>query len=233
MALPAQYTTPKPVPPQADLEGLYLGQLWSITQVAKHYKVSAGTVHRWMHDLGIQTRPQGTNARMKFIGGRWLRQCQGVLHPEGIWLEVDKFHHFKKHGRITVRMTCKQCDDKVGKFNPFVPFNTKHKAWLESIVNRIGIMETCRRLDIHDKTLRTWRGRTPPKRIRRQHMLALVTQMRTLRVTGEVRHRDSIIRGAYLRGDKEKVPTRRQQFYRPHGDQDTEVRRRYRKLHGR
>lgn len=237
MNLPAKYTEPLPVPAQAELEDLYLGKMMSTAALSKHYGASTATIHKWLHGYEIPMRPIGTNAKMKKVGGRWLRQCTGPLHPEGEWLPLEKFHTYKKRGRVSMRATCKRCDDATGKFRPRIAFDAKKQAWLESIVNRIGLAEACRRLGISGRTMRTWRGRDPqrmrPKSLERKSMLALVTLMRELRETGEVRHRLSIRSGGARRGFPERVPTSQRDLYRPHGDQDTEARRRHRKLTGR
>jgi hypothetical protein len=50
----------------------------------------------------------------------------------------------------------------------------------------------------------------------------------SIRRKNEVRHRDSISRGTAVRGEPEKPVKSRQDLYRPHGDEDTEMQRRIR-----
>lgn len=58
-------------------------------------------------------------------------------------------------------------------------------------------------------------------------MLELIS----MRLTGEVRHKDSILHGAAMRGREEKTPKRSGDFYHPTGDEDLERRRNYRRDH--
>lgn len=114
-----------------------------------------------------------------------------------------------------------------------MPFTPAYQGWVESIVRRIGTMETCRRLGIHDKTLRVWRGRQKgtavPKRIHREYASQIVKVMGELRQTGEVRHRLSIVRGATIRGESERRPERPRDFYVGGSDLESEQARVQRK----
>jgi hypothetical protein len=213
-------------PPEEELRGLYWDDLLGMQAIADQYEVGIGTICKWLHEYGIPTRPKASTARMKIIRGLQHQYCQGVLHPDGEWLPIGRFHEHTKRGKLTHRRTCAECDEASGKMVPFVPFKDRHKAWLRSIVNRLGTMESCRRLGVHNKTLRHWQSNSPPTRLRRKHAKKIVLLMRELRVSGEVRHRDSIHYGSTKRGAPEKLVTQRRHLYRPHGDDDTANKRR-------
>lgn len=199
-----------------------------MSKIAKVYGVSIGTVHTWLHALDIPTRPTGSNALVRRRRGVTVRLCRGVLHPEGVWLEQRRFHTFMKHNALVTRTTCMGCDFETKEHNPYVLFTLSYRAWVKSIVNRIGVMEACRRLNIHDSTLRGWLSSRRPKRIRRENAKSIVEVITNLRETGEVIHRDSISYGALARGLPSKPVTARTHLYTPHGDSDTELRRKSR-----
>ena len=232
-ALPPEFTTPLPVPPREDIERMYWTDLLSMQGIANHYGVGLGTVHKWMHQLGITTRSNGTPALTRMHHGLKQRHCKGVTHPEGEWLPEQQFHSFRKQGRRLRRRECMACNEASGMPLPRIPLTRNYRAWLTSIVNRVGKMEASRRLGVHDKTLRAWTGLRPPKTIHRRHARRIVTLMRELRESGEVRHRKSIRSGGAIRGFPERVPRTNRDYYKPHGDEDTEGKRRRRSLTGK
>jgi transposase-like protein len=211
------------------MERLYLSENLSMGKLAKHYGVGIGTIHRWIHQLEIPARPKATNAIVAVKRGRKMRLCKGVLHPEGEWVKESNFHHYRKVGRKNkvIRLTCLDCDEMAGRRHS-VAYSPIYQGWVKSIINRLGVMEAARRIGIHDHTLRRWRASDKPKHLWRPHAKAIVRVMGELRVTGEVRHRDSIHYGATARGGDEKAVQRSADLYRRHGDHDTEVRRRHR-----
>lgn len=225
--------TPKPMPPCDELERLYLDERLSMMKLAKHYGVGIGVIHKWIHMYGIPARPTAVNVVTRMHRGVRQRWCQGEEHPEGAWVNESRFHRFWKQGRFITRATCMACDDKTNARQPYVDFTPSYKGWVESIVNRLGVMETCRRLGIHEKTLAKWRGRYAPQHLQRRHAKSILALMGTLRVTGEVRHRLSIVRGGLARGEVEREVKTRSDLYRPHGDANTEARRDYRRLTGK
>jgi hypothetical protein len=232
--LPPEFTTPLPVPPRGEMERLYWTELYSMSKLARHYGVGIGTIHKWMHQLDIEPRTNGTPAVTRMHNGEKQRHCKGVTHPEGVWLLESKFRIGKKvhkGRRYMIRaMECMECYEAEGRPLPRVPFTSSYKAWVKSIVNRIGISESYRRLGVSEKAFQHWRGTNPPKTLTRHHARAIVNLMRELRETGEVRHRRSIRSGGAIRGFPEHVPRRNSDYYRPHGDNDTEARRKHRRL---
>jgi hypothetical protein len=61
--------------------------------------------------------------------------------------------------------------------------------------------------------------------MQRRHCRSVVQTLLHLQENNIVRHRDSIRHGAAKRGREIKVPARRADYYRPHGDIDTEYHR--------
>lgn len=108
-----------------------------------------------------------------------------------------------------------------------VVFTPTYGGWLRSCVNAIGIVETARRLGISQVAL--WNIRNGKRRkIKRSTARAIVTLRTEINLSGEKRHRDSILHGAYLRNRTEKKVVYRKDLYRKDGDVHTEGKRSWR-----
>jgi hypothetical protein len=70
----------------------------------------------------------------------------------------------------------------------------------------------------------------PSHRVQKAKLRSCMLEVISMRRKGEVRHRDSIVVGASKRGWIEKVPEEQQDLYRPHGDRETEYKRKSRRL---
>lgn len=211
------------MPPREELVEHYDTDKKSYRQLCEIYGVSTGTISKWMNLYEIPTRVS-TKLQATIIGRVPHRPCNGPLH-QGLLVPVSKFH--KNPGKpLGIQFRCIECQG----YKQQVDFTETYKGWLRSIVARLGISETQRRLGISEHTLASWQGKDSnhpvPLTIRRDNAISIVTLMRELRETGEVRHRKSIRRGATVRGEKERPVTRKQDLYfRSGGDAEAEAKR--------
>lgn len=214
--------TPLPMPPREELVGHYERGL-SYPQLCEIYGVALGTMSKWFKIYGIKARIP--LVEKKVIDGKVYRKCFGPLHDEtNCWLPLEKFWKNRAKSGGT-RPRCAECKGVKQR----VKFTPVYRGWVESIVRRVGVLEACRRLGIHDKTLRAWRSSKHPHALRREHAIAIVSVLSELKLTEEVRHRDSIHRGATVRGEEERVVRRSNDLYhRATGSYDTEYKQRRR-----
>lgn len=213
------------MPPREELYDEYVNQEKSFSQLSHKYGVAISTLSKWCRIYEIPTRIQ-QKAQIKKIGGVDHRQCWGPDH-NGAWVPMSKFH--KNPGKaLGTRPRCAACSGTPQQVN----FTPTYQAWLKSIVNRIGLAEAHRRLGVSERTIRTWMGkertRQIPATIRRKHAIEIAKLLAQLKLTQEVRHRKSIKRGATKRGEAEREITSPKDYYKPHGDLDTEQARRRR-----
>lgn len=204
---------------------MYVEEEMSMAQLKQHYRVGISTIHKWLHAYGIPTR-QRVNGSFrglyKEIHGVMHKRCPSPNHEGERYLPDDgNYFYEKKNGPDSWCIRCRGNDGRV------VVFSAYYKGWIKSIVARLGVMETCRRLGISYKTYWNW-NKHPPKTIRRKQARAIVHVMRELRHTGEVRHRNSIKHGASARGHEERKVIRQADLYIKHGDNDAENRKRKR-----
>lgn len=213
------------MPPRDELLRLYFRELHTYESIGKIFGVSIPTVSKWFKLYKI-------NPKLKYdiitIKGVQHKRCFGPAHPKGgELLPVSRFHRNvgKKSGYASRCAACVHGRQKV-KFD-------QYQAWVQSIYRRLGYMETTRRLEIAERTLTQWLGkdrkRPAPQMIFRHHAVRIASLMLELRETNEVRHRDSIHRGAKVRGEIEKPVTGPRDLLVPHGDYDTEWKRQRRK----
>lgn len=216
-----------PLPPRETLIELYESGM-NYNELAKMFDASPPTISAWFKHYGIRARrPQ---VEKKIINGKVYRKCFGPNHDEtNCWQPIEKFwKNAAKSGGTQPRcVVCKGVKQRV-KLTP------TYQAWITSIVRRLGMAESCRRLGVHDVTVRTWMGKVkkkpPPTTLKREHAEAIVRVLGELRYTGEVRHRASIKRGASVRGETErKVTSPKHLYHRTDGNSDTEYRRQYRR----
>src|SRR4029077_5938657 len=156
--------------------------------------------------------------------------CNGPSHQETVWLPFKNFG-FKANGQP--RSTCRACDSYLKNSEPLVDFTVQYAGWFEYVVNRLGVMEAARRLNISQSGLRNIR-RNNPMKIKRRTARQIVSLVHELNGSQEVRHKDSIQHGSYLRGREEKTPTIKEHYYKRDGDiekiSDRERKRRQRNL---
>lgn len=182
-----------------------------------------GTLSKWFHIYEIKTdHKKPKRATLKTIGSVKHKRCYGPNH-NGDWVPINKFRkHAGKPFGINPR--CKRCENP----SAWVDFTFSYKAWVTSIVRRLGFSETCRRLKISQRTLSQWQ-KDPPRRLRRENAESIVRVLAELRASNEVRHRKSIRRGAAARGEPERKVTSASHLYnRSDGDAGTEYKRRHR-----
>jgi hypothetical protein len=196
-------------------------------KIAFLHQVSPSTMHKWFHQLEIPIRTP--KVCIQEVNGVPHRFCTGPTHvPPGAWVPLDKFwksksRPFGTHGRC---VACKNSNQRV-------KFTDSYRAWVLSIVRRVGFMETTRRLDVSERTLHIWLGRdryrNPPQSISRSHAVKIVQMIIELKLTGEVRHRTSIRRGAKIRGEPERAVKSNDDLYERQTDAEADYKRRRRK----
>lgn len=215
---------PIPPPDRAALKALYIEDEMSMLQISKKFGVGIGTVHKWIHDYGIEAR-QKVNGNFrgayKEIKGIRHKRCPGPEHEGERYLPLDYFY---TRSSGNPHSYCIRCEGSDGRM---VEFSVYYKGWIKSIVNRLGISETQRRLEISERTYQQWMKK-PPKKIFRRNARAIVHLMRELRHTGEVRHKHSIHRGAKLRGEAEREIKKPSDLYFSNGDSHADYKRKWR-----
>jgi hypothetical protein len=90
---------------------------------------------------------------------------------------------------------------------------------------RLGKAEAARRMGVNKSFWTTYDERKYFVKDTVRRAMAVLAEARA---NNEVRHKDSIHEGAYLRGFTEKVPETRKDYYHPTGDSDLELRKRSR-----
>jgi hypothetical protein len=187
---------------------------------------------RDLFELGLD-HPYRPKAQFRVIDGTLCKLCNGVKGKfhEPRYVPLRDFYpdrHKQAKKRLLVRAECKFCTNSASGSQPLVPFSQVYRSWLTEIVNRIGPMEASRRLGITQVTLYNLRNRHV-QHLRQTTATAIISVLFDLRIQNEVRHRDSILHGAYLRGREEKIPHHRREFYKQHGDDEADARRRSRR----
>lgn len=178
----------------------------------------------------------GKQYEIRSVNGVDHKLCRGPLHSEGgAWLPVA---NFKKRGDGSGRLrgNCGRCEHywrygknagMVPEFSGLVPL-ARYKFAILELENRLGRIEAARRCGLGKSTWMRWVTFPIGHKIQRAKAAKLLWTLREVRESDEKRHRDSIKRGAKARGEIEKKPTSRKDFYRPHGDQDTLTKKRAR-----
>ena len=208
-----------PLPAREELEKLYWGQGHSLRQIGAHYGVSISVAHGWMktHDLPRRT---STRSKIRMIKGIEHKWCRGLSHPPR-WVPVSGF---MKGTNGLARYICKACEYFHNGVEIQVEFTHSYRMWVESIVRRLGVSESARRLNVSIPTLDKWRKKPPPT-IRRRNARRIVALLAELRVSGETRHRKSIRYGAKQRGKPEREVVRQNDLAIPTGDLDVQTRK--------
>ena len=198
---------------------MYWGDRMSLKAIGEHFQRSPNQIQRLLKKHDIPRRPASPQMKIKKIGKRWHKLCTGPSHENPEWVLAVKFYQ-RKDGKP--RSWCIACELHRSKRSvPLVDYTDSYYGFVRSIVNRLGVEEAARRMQISQQAL--WQLRFGRKRkIKRKTAESILRVAQDLRQSGEVRHRDSIRHGSYLRGRKEKVPVRRQDFYRKDGDTDND-----------
>jgi len=197
-----------------ELFRLYVHEQRSMREIGEILHASPTTVHGWMKKYDIPRRPSWTEIKIKTIDGVDHRTCNGPSHDQPVWLPLKNFGQ-KANGQP--RSTCRACDSYQKNSEPLVDFTVQYAGWFEHVVNRLGVMEAARRLNISQSGLRNIR-RNNPLKIKRRTARRIVQLVHELNGSQEVRHRDSIRHGSYLRGREEKTPTIKEHYYKRDGD---------------
>jgi ribosomal protein L31E len=142
--------------------------------------------------------------------------CFGPSHENPTWKNITDFNLVK--GRRWYE--CKLCHAHRRKTRTnysHVPFERVGFAITE-LVNRLGKAEASRRIGISKQQISHYCNHDP-RWIRKQTAVKILRALSALRATEEVRHKDSIHAGAYLRGIPEKKVTARVHLYKRDGDE--------------
>jgi hypothetical protein len=97
----------------------------------------------------------------------------------------------------------------------------------EEIVRRIGFQEASRQIPYNRSSLRRLLNGQKPY-VRKSTVGKAMALLRQLRDDGVVHSRDSIKYGAVARGVEPKTPQTEKDYYKRHGDSDTDYRRNFR-----
>lgn len=172
-------------------------------------------------------------AQYEVIDGALHKLCKGVSHREGAFVSIDNYYVIKS-GRSKGQLyhICKECVRLREGAEPRVYLNQAWHNFVMELINRLGFAETARRLDRSDTWLREFRDKKKSYMLR-ETARRIITVLRDVRSANEVRHRNSIKSGAYIRGRPEKTPTARDHFYDTRSDHETGTRRAYREREGR
>lgn len=148
----------------------------------------------------------------KEIGGKLHKLCCGPAHKRPTYIELERFTTIKSGKRKGYpRSRCRACETISKGAEPMLPAILVIPALQESI-NRLGVMEVSRRSGMPQPQI--WQieyGKV--KKVHAKTARTIIALRDELRRTGEIRHKDSIQHGAYLRGRKEKVPTKPRDHY--------------------
>jgi len=159
-----------------------------------------------------------------------MKLCKGALHSEGVWLPADTDHFFKRSAGLSdqFQSQCRQCRAHYNRKTPrqaygWVKVHRVQFIFIE-LENRVGRKEAARRCKINSAP---WKKIIESKQqhVEKETLRRAIEQLRICRSNNEVRNRRDIQYGSAKRGLPEKPPTERKDFYRPHGDTDTEMRR--------
>lgn len=189
-------------------------------------------------DPGMLT--QHPRIYVKEISGRMHRCCFGPAHDFPTWLpETGKYFYMRQSGKRkgTYVGRCHLCVnwDKIQSpgQSGMVPMSVAYPFFRE-LVGRIGKSETSRRTGLSINTISAvLNGRY--KSVQKRTVRALMLELISARRKGEVYHKDVLRFGLHNRRRVKpyKEPKHQHDLYYPHGDNDNESRRAYRKKTGK
>lgn len=163
-------------------------------------------------------------AEYKVIDGVLHKLCTGPAHRDGKMVPVSNYYP-RSDAKNGLRNQCIDCEYVRKGAERNVKFTSQWWAWITEIVNRVGVREGMRQCGLSEAWFR-WAKKNRPKTMHRSTARKILKALQELRKNEIVRHKDSIHHGAYLRGHEEKIPISRADYYKSHGDGDTDAQRR-------
>jgi len=183
-------------------------------EIARHLAVSPTTVMRWLRQAGIPSRSAHPSYRFQVVNRIPYKLCKGPLHREGVWIPLDDFiYKYRKP-----RSQCRDCERVQHNVSALLEYTDLYSTALTAIVNRIGIQEASRRMEISQPTVSKLFKNGKRQKIRRSTAAKILQTAKLLQESGEVIHRDSIKHGASQRGRAIKTPQTWKDFYSRTGD---------------
>ncbi len=150
----------------------------------------------------------------------------GQFH-NGEYIPLDKFWILKNGKRAGLPMSrCADClrAERYGeKLSGYIPLRRVHFIFHE-MEHRVGRAEAMRRLGV-SQNFYIRLDQKENKSIQKAVVKKGMEILREMRAINEVRHKDSIHHGSELRGHKVREVVTRRDYYKSHGDDDTERRR--------
>jgi len=172
----------------------------------------------------VRRKPSRRRADYKIMDGDKYKLCTGPLHRSGRYVRVhDGFYTRTYKGKKQPRPECKECEAFRSGSERMVPLSRVRFA-LEELVNRVGKAEAGRQIGIPQQHV--WKlinGHT--RRVQRKTAARILVALKRARDANLLRHRDSILHGASMRGRPEKTVTRRKDLYQPESPEQIEERR--------
>lgn len=181
---------------------------------------SAKSVIRSTKWVAVLTgRPGRRPYPTKEIQGVVHKLCKGISHPEGAWVPLDGFaviNWGKRRGQP--RLPCKKCVAQRDRYELKVPYSVIRPA-VEEMVNRVGVQEACRRMEIRQGAIWNYRH-NKVKFVQRKTARRIIAALAQARREDVVISKASIQRGALKRGEipKRPVETDLDSFYNPNHD---------------
>jgi hypothetical protein len=178
----------------------------------------------------------GKPYEIRVVRGRSYKKCRGPVHREGAWVPVENFQPRtakRADGSTALRAECRACAyaQRYGIISDHHlhgwVYVSKYMWAIRELEARVGRMEAARRSGMSRSN---WYRKLHSKqtKIQRRTAAKILVALRDARLH-EPRHRISIQRGAYLRGEKERPARNYHEFYYISGDKDTEVKRNQRR----
>jgi len=159
------------------------------------------------------------------------KRCRGPLH-NGEWLAINKFllRKRKNHHDAYYESRCKECVQFLRGFDHHYSGIVSLKvAWpvFTELVRRLGITESARRAGI-EKSVFYRVAKKQGHYVRGKTFAKAIIVLVEARQKNEVRHKNDIHTGAYLRGRPERKPIHHTDFYSQASDAENEKQRRKR-----
>lgn len=161
-----------------------------------------------------------------------MKFCNGPLHLEGIWLPATTEHFYKRKGGLSTQFLsrCIQCRAHKSRKTKrqiygYAPVAKVRFIFVE-LEHRVGRTEAARRINFKNGYLKEiidiHSGR---KFVEKETVRRAMEELLLCRLNDEVRHKKHIQYGSAKRGLPESSPKNGRDYYKAHGDSDTERRR--------